>query len=114
MSIEENKNEDLAFLALKKEYQKTISAKLETLEKLIKILEKTGDLATLVELHRLVHKIVGSAGTYGYGRTSKIGKKFTETLSRMIEEFPASLEGDLWVQKIKKHMQHITESFYGT
>lgn len=51
---------------LKKKYQKTIPDKVESLQRLILSFQKNPSKETLNELKREVHKIAGSAGSYGY------------------------------------------------
>lgn len=59
---------------LKENYQKTIPDKIERLEKIILAIQKNPAIENLQLLKLEVHKIAGSAGSYGYPAVSEICK----------------------------------------
>lgn len=70
--------------SLKQEYDKSIFNKLETLSDLIKKVKQEGTSQALVELKAAVHKLGGSAGTYGYLPVSELCKELVIEIDRKI------------------------------
>lgn len=70
---------------LKESYQKTISDKVERIEKLILAVQKDPSINHLQALKEEVHKISGSAGTYGYMAVSELCKNLELDLIEQIE-----------------------------
>lgn len=75
---------DPEFQLLLKTYQDSIPQKLEEIDHLIKKMQSSFDLQTLKELKFLVHKLAGSAGTYGYTEVSDICKELENDLNKKL------------------------------
>ncbi len=95
---------------LRETYQKTIPEKLENLTSLITSLHQNPDKATLTELRGVVHKIAGSAGTYGFLGVSEICRDMEKSivdeleLSKVIEK-DWILSLDDFLEKVKHYFQ---------
>jgi DNA-binding response OmpR family regulator len=83
-SFQEPFSDDL-LADLKGSYQKTISDKIERLEKMILDIEKDPSIPNLQTLRTEVHKIAGSAGSYGYAAVSEICKNLETDLIKQID-----------------------------
>lgn len=70
---------------LKASYQKTISDKVERLEKMILAIQKDPSIDHLQTLKGEVHKIAGSAGSYGYMAVSELCKNLELELTKQIK-----------------------------
>jgi DNA-binding response OmpR family regulator len=97
---------------LKLSYQKTIADKIERLEKMILDAQRNPSLENLHILKGEVHKIAGSAGSYGYMAVSELCKNLELDLNKQIElakqgqfdyQWLASL--DHFFTQIKLHFQ---------
>lgn len=94
--------------ALKDEYDQTIQSKLKTIDNLIKALESSWCLENLKALHIFVHKITGSAGTYGYYTVSLRARKWVTELTSLIDHFPESKPN---FEGFYSYFEEIKESF---
>lgn len=70
---------------LKASYQKTISDKVERLETMILAVQKNPTIENLQTLRGEVHKIAGSAGSYGYMAVSELCKNLELDLIKQID-----------------------------
>jgi DNA-binding response OmpR family regulator len=70
---------------LKASYQKTISDKVERLETMILAVQKNPTIENLQALRGEVHKIAGSAGSYGYMAVSELCKNLELELIKQID-----------------------------
>lgn len=104
---------DEVMIDLKKEYEKGVGEKIEHLEKLILALQKNPKIEQFIALKTEVHKIAGSAGSYGYKTVSTLCKKLDDELKLLIED-PSFLKKvnsewlnslDEFYSKIKLHFQ---------
>ncbi len=109
----DNKEEiDDLLIDLKKEYDATIYEKLETLENLLNILEKQPTLKNLENFKKEIHKITGTAGSYGYDEVTKSGRECDRKILQRLEEKkpvkPEDIEEyKLTFRKIKLGFQNI-------
>lgn len=76
---------DDLMLELQADYNKTISDKIERLEKMILAIQKAPTVDHLENLRWEVHKIAGSAGSYGYEGASELSKNLELDLIKQIE-----------------------------
>lgn len=97
---------------LKKDYQKTVGNKVEQLEKMILAVEKDPSLENLQKLKGEVHKIAGSAGSYGYMAVSELCKNLEIELYNQIDLAKSGLMNYQWLlslddffTQIKLHFQ---------
>jgi HPt (histidine-containing phosphotransfer) domain-containing protein len=83
--------------AITEEYRKTIPQKLELLDQLVKCLENEKTIEALKGLRQHIHKLAGSAGTYGFDEVSALCKQWDLRLLQLIDRFPVEgIEGSLW------------------
>jgi HPt (histidine-containing phosphotransfer) domain-containing protein len=75
------------FEELMQEYRNSIPEKLSSIEKCIKEVHAKGDLDSIQALHMAVHKIAGSAGSYGFSEVSEIALPLAQDLRHKIENF---------------------------
>ena len=68
------------------EYRKTIPSKLENLRKLIEEAKKYQNKESLEELRKIVHKLTGNSGTYGFMRVSNFCKALDLDLQEKIKQ----------------------------
>lgn len=79
------------------EYRKTIPQKLELLDQLVSSLQTKKTLEALQALRQHIHKVAGSAGTYGFDEVSSLCKQWDIRLLELIDRFPVEgIEGSLW------------------
>ena len=99
--------------AITEEYRNTIPQKLELLDQLVSSLETNKTLEALKSLRQHIHKLAGSAGTYGFDEVSTLSKQWDLRLLHLIDRFPVEgIEGSLWTdltlmsQNIKKGFRY--------
>lgn len=103
---------DELLLDLKISYQKTISDKVERLEKMILDVQKKSSIENFQILKGEVHKIAGSAGSYGFLAVSDLCKNLELELAKQIDltkqnQFNAAWLASLddFFTQIKLHFQ---------
>lgn len=74
--------------ALKKAYTENLPIKISQIESLAIELNAQWNLERLIELHRLVHNLHGSAGTYGFNQLSEQAEELEKLLKNFLEETP--------------------------
>lgn len=94
-----------------REYDRAIPEKLQKLEILISEFKKSMNLDSLTTLRFAVHKLAGSAGTYGYDSVSVICKEWDLQLLQKIKDFPASLDEQSWIAEMDRNLHQIKEGF---
>ena len=89
---------------MQKHYTETIPKKLGELKTLIDAIHTTISMDTLTNLRLAVHKIAGSAGTYGYWRVSQLCKKLELDLLSKINQGSSisDLNLDLFLKQIQE------------
>lgn len=115
MSLQPSKPDpfsDELLLSLKMSYQKTIPDKIERLEKMILDVQKNDNLENLNILKGEVHKIAGSAGSYGFLAVSELCKNLESDLATQIELTKRNQFNKAWLNilddfftQIKLHFQ---------
>ncbi|MEI6242009.1 MAG: Hpt domain-containing protein [Chlamydiota bacterium] len=80
-------SEEDALQELMLEYKKSIPEKLRVLEKLIADVHAKGDLASVSALRFAVHKLAGSAGSYGFTEVSELCLPLDKDLHQKMESF---------------------------
>lgn len=91
---------DTLLLDLKMNYQKTIPDKIERLEKLILNAQRDLNIEHLQILKSEVHKIAGSAGSYGYGVISELCKNLEIDLDNQIDLFKRGQFNQIWLESL--------------
>lgn len=92
-------------------YQKTIPDKIELLEKLILIVDKSPSLDNLQNLRNEVHKIAGSAGSYGYMSVSELCKNLELNLIEQIDLAKKGLMNYQWLLALEEFFTQIKLHF---
>lgn len=93
------------------EYRSTIPDKLNSIRQQIDAMYQSVDEKNLSALRFLVHKIAGSAGTYGYMQVSKVCKQFEQELLEKIEVAKHSESHIEWVSNFESYFVKIKEGF---
>lgn len=70
---------------LGREYRKKISEKIKILTEMVREIQKKNDRDSLIGLKNVVHKIAGSAGSYGFSEVSQLCKKLEYRLNKHLE-----------------------------
>ena len=84
---------------IKKEYEKTIPAKIISLRQLIDALNHDWNKDNLMALRFHVHKIAGSAGTYGYQKASDLCRHLDQLSLEELGHFdPGQINNELLIQ----------------
>lgn len=94
---------------LKKEYLITVSDKLVLLTELVKTAQKTPNADSLNALKNAVHKIAGSAGSYGFQNVSNLCKELELQLNQQLS-FNANI-GKEWINSLIPFLRKIKYSF---
>ncbi len=94
---------------LNSSYTKTIPEKIASMEQVIIELHDGFTLETLVQLRLLVHKLAGSAGTYGYLQASVLCQKWDKKLAKMISLFPDSLKSIILLIELEGFLTDLKE-----
>ena len=111
MSFEKNAIPDAALKELQLRYQESIPEKVNNLRQLINQFQNLQDLDTLNSLRNAVHKIAGSAGTYGFSEVSKICKEFEGNLIQKIKNFSSRAQNSAWLAECENYVKKIQEGF---
>lgn len=93
------------------EYRKTVPEKIEKIQALLEQLRTKIDEENLKALRMHIHKIAGSAGTYGFTKVSEISIKFEKDLLDKIDhlkEVPGSPE---WIKGFESYFDDIKKGF---
>ena len=104
-SVEHNNNNEISdpiFIQLIEEYQKSIPNKLAELHRLTDTAYASPTKENVQLLFFALHKLSGSAGTYGYNSVSKICRKWATELHAQIEKKEIDLRPNKYLQKIEK------------
>lgn len=97
--------------SLRKEYDKTIPIKLNLLGQLIDALKKRWNKDDLIALRFHIHKIAGSAGSYGYDTVSEIGKVLDQASLDELDHFdPLHVNREL-LAKFDQSFESIKQGF---
>jgi chemotaxis protein histidine kinase CheA len=86
-----------ALIELKKEYDKTIDQKIFALRELFHRLQKNPD--QIQEFAGLIHKISGSAGSYGYAGVSTLCKNMVVEIYQKIAA--GSTQDSVWLSTLQ-------------
>lgn len=97
------------FGGLKRQYASTINSKLSLLADLIKRTQLHPERAELTELKGAVHKIGGSAGSYGFSNVSLLCKELDSQVSERLAR-PALINAH-WLFSLNEYLQKVKDSF---
>ena len=96
---------------LKEEYCKTFPMKLERIRSLIDSLKKNWTKDNLDPLRFDIHKLAGSAGTYGYDKISEMSKVIEEYIIKELDHFdPLSINKELLI-KLDQFFESLRQGF---
>ena len=93
------------------EYKKTIPSKLENLRNSVEAVKKQKDLFTFEAFRRDVHKLAGSAGTYGFTTVSDICKNLDLDLKEKIQNFQIEPIPQSWYQNLDVILIKLAQAF---
>lgn len=102
---------DALLADLKMDYQKTIADKIERLEQMILHAQKNPSLENLQLLKREVHKIAGSAGSYGYMAVSDLCKNLEFDLNKQIDLVKRGQFNPQWLSLLDDFFTQIKLNF---
>lgn len=91
--------------ALFLDYSKNLPHKIQTIEQEWNALSHTFDAAKLKTLHRDVHSLCGSAGTYGYTGLSKIARQLEVLLKSLLDNTAFTTEQNTEVSRLIKELK---------
>lgn len=94
---------------LKRNYDKTIYDKIELLTKLVESLQLNPNEDSLKNLQSAVHKIGGSAGSYGYGPVSTLCKDLDHQITEILDLKHAPEKQ--WISSLNEFLKKIKYSF---
>lgn len=106
-----NKNIMPVYEKLRKEYQDSIPIKIEKIQSIVNNFQKSDSLETLNELKFEIHKIAGSAGSFGYPNVSIICKEFEKDINQKIKNFSSSNIHD-WKLQFQDYLDKIRLGFF--
>ena len=93
------------------EYKRTIPDKLNKIQEFLDQLHVKIDEETLKGLRMHIHKIAGSAGTYGFPKVSEISLLFEKELIDRLEELKEKEGNPLWLESFQSFFDRIKEGF---
>lgn len=93
------------------EYRKKLPAKLKLLSELVEKLKEKYELDTLDQFRREVHKIAGSAGTYGFTEASELCQKLEADLIPLIKNFHHTKPKKEWLHSLDDFLEKMEKAF---
>lgn len=94
---------------LKQKYENTIYDKIELLTTLCIAVQKNPNKSTLSDLKTEVHKIAGSAGSYGYTAVSALCKELDAQISEKVQRnIPVD---NLWLSSLDEFLKKVKKGF---
>lgn len=97
---------------IKRQYESTIPQKLKLLEDLMNALQQHPDALHLKELKDAVHKIAGSAGSYGFSPVSTLCKEVDLQISERLAN--GLLTDSKWLSSLDVYLKKIKVNFLST
>lgn len=94
-----------------REYRESIPEKEKVIRDLLDEMKKEITLDHLKALKMHVHKIAGSAGTYGFPEVSKRCHQFELELIEKIEHLTERPQAPSWLAEFETHFSAIKEGF---
>jgi HPt (histidine-containing phosphotransfer) domain-containing protein len=96
---------------LEEEYKNSIPEKIDSLQKHIENLRQAMNEETLKTLRIEVHKIAGTAGSFGFSQVSKICKEFEQDLIQKMKEFPSFHGNSQWITDLDNYLIKVRKGF---
>lgn len=96
---------------LEAEYKKNFPGKIELFQSLMDALHHSFQEETLLALRIEVHKMAGSAGSFGFPEVSVICKEFERDIIQKIKELPSSGENSQWILDFDSYLKKIKDAF---
>lgn len=96
---------------LKIRYQKTIPDKVELLTQLVKNAQKNPSETFLIALMDAIHKIGGTAGSYGFTTISTLCKSLEQVLIKRVELIKNLPPDPIWLSSLDEFLQEIKFHF---
>jgi chemotaxis protein histidine kinase CheA len=94
------------------EYLKTVPEKMQDLKELIQKLEQNIGLETLNSFRLKVHKIAGSAGTFGFMNASILSKAFEQEILANIALFNSQKKvQECFLKNCQLYLEKLQNSF---
>jgi HPt (histidine-containing phosphotransfer) domain-containing protein len=104
-----NGEEDI-FLA----YKQTIPSKLAAIKEAIALFEAKQEATTLDPLRRLIHKLAGSSGTYGYAEASALCKQMDVQMQQLLQAWDPIKAQALAVHEIQPFFAQLEKTLEAT
>lgn len=102
---------DPLYTRLQAEYKQSIPHKLALLTHTLHALHQAITQEQLQELRMLVHKMAGSAGTFGYPEASTLCSACDQRLQALLEQYPACQESLDWLRELDHFLKQLYKSF---
>jgi len=102
---------DEDFIKIQQEYIDSIPGKLKNIEKLVNELRHEITEESLQEINRIVHRMAGSAGAYGFMQVTEICRKFDLELIQKIRVFKESGGQESWIANFDDYLKKIKQGF---
>ena len=96
---------------LEDDYRNAIPEKFKSLQKHIDDMRSSIREDSLANLRMEVHKIAGTAGTFGFPEVSVICKEFEKDLIQKIKEYPDTHGNPEWLVVFDSYLKKIKEGF---
>ena len=93
------------------EYKLTVPEKLEKIQQLIDQLREKIDEENLKVLRMHIHKIAGSAGTYGFTTVSEVCIRFEKDLLEKLEKLNEVKGDSAWIESFEAYLEKIKQGF---
>lgn len=93
------------------EYISTIPEKLKLIEQFLDEMHESVREQTLLDLRLHIHKIAGSAGTYGFPEVSSVCKQFEKEILQKIQELKDSKGDPRWAKEFLPYLDKIKKEF---
>lgn len=98
------------FDKIKEAYEKTISDKMGELTQSIRLVQERPDHDNLTNLQHIVHKLGGSAGSYGYSTVSVLCKKMDSEIGR--RAVAGNFEDQAWLTSLNDFLFNVQQEFH--
>lgn len=109
MSTDREMNEILQKFA--EEYKQTIPEKIRALQSILDDMRRQITPKNLKELRFQIHKIAGSAGTYGFDSVSQRCRQWESDLLEKIESLQEGVGDPAWLEAFEAQFKQITKDF---
>jgi HPt (histidine-containing phosphotransfer) domain-containing protein len=104
-------NNSPIFNKIQEDYKRSIHGKIEKLHQLIERVKERRDFESLQALRMEVHKIAGSAGSYGFMHVSQLCKQLEIELNQKMNEISNRSLDEEWLSSLNEFLNQIQTHF---